>query len=58
MLFPLTSSPFTDAIQQHCAEPSEHINQGIYDLSGRRLDNTRPLSKGIYIMQGRKVVVR
>ena len=58
MLFPLTSSPFTDAIQQHCAEPSEHINQGVYDLSGRRLDNTRPLSKGIYIMQGRKVVVR
>ncbi len=31
---------------------------GIYDLQGRRIENTTNLTKGVYIINGRKVVVK
>jgi hypothetical protein len=44
------------AVSMPTAAPLAHPNT-IYDLSGRRLDDSR-LPKGIYIFQGRKLVVR
>lgn len=39
-----------------------HLNSGVYDLSGRRvadsLDAARRLPRGIYIVNGRKIVVK
>ncbi|MBQ9362906.1 MAG: hypothetical protein IJT97_05715 [Bacteroidaceae bacterium] len=61
MLFPLTASQISTAIEdvtETIASPTTLSDNYIYDLSGRRLDNSRPLHKGIYIIQGRKVVVK
>ena len=59
MLFPLTASQQPSAIKElttsAAASPSA---ASAYDLSGRRLDSRHQLPKGIYIIQGRKVVVR
>jgi O-glycosyl hydrolase len=59
MLFPLTAPQLTNAIEElthnsAATSPSPHV----YDLSGRRLADGRRLSKGLYIIQGQKVVVR
>ena len=39
------------------AFPREGLDGACYDLSGRRIDNSQRLPKGIYIIGGRKVVV-
>lgn len=57
MLFPLTSPQLINGIEQHVADSPIPTSQGIYDLSGRRIDNNSTLSKGIYIVNGKKVVV-
>ena len=57
MLFPLTSPQLINGIDQHLVASPVSTSQGIYDLSGRRIDNNQPLSKGIYIVNGKKVVV-
>ena len=61
MLFPLAAPQQTDAIDE-LPMSSDMIatsnNQIIYDLSGRRIDNHRSLPKGLYIVNGRKMVVR
>ncbi|MBR5803665.1 MAG: CotH kinase family protein [Bacteroidaceae bacterium] len=36
----------------------ENNTQTIYDLSGRKMDSERTLQKGIYIINGNKVVIR
>lgn len=45
-----------DSVPVVPAADSERENEGIYDLQGRRLTGT-PLQKGIYIVNGRKVVI-
>lgn len=61
MLFPLTTPQQPDAIEELRANPapaSRAVDSSAYDLSGRRLAGSRRLSKGIYIVRGRKVVLR
>ena len=54
MLFPLTASQQTDGIADlQVAE--RHADNAVYDLLGRR---TTAVGRGIYIVRGRKVVVR
>jgi len=60
MLFPLTATQQPDAIEEVIVSRDATNPSGdapVYDLSGRRLGNSRQLPKGIYIVQGRKVVV-
>ncbi|MDE6000485.1 MAG: T9SS type A sorting domain-containing protein, partial [Bacteroidaceae bacterium] len=64
MLFPLTTPQVPDCIEdvQTDATRSQTVtNLNIYDLTGRRVasDNTGKanLAKGIYIMNGKKVVI-
>ena len=60
MLFPLSASPSPDAIKEIPA-PQDVISVAsdkyVYDLSGRRIDKSQ-LRKGIYIIGGKKVVIR
>ena len=61
MLFPLTASTQPDAIEEITTNLTPAFNSSaasVYDLSGRRFANSRQLPKGIYIIQGRKMVVR
>ena len=37
---------------------SSNINPQLYDLSGRKMQQNTTLRRGIYIQQGRKIVVR
>ena len=54
MLFPLTASQQPDGIVDlQVAEC--HADNAVYDLLGRR---TTAVGRGIYIVRGRKVVVR
>ena len=39
-------------------ETAEGTNKVIYDLSGRRIDNSSRLQKGIYIVNGKKIHIR
>jgi O-glycosyl hydrolase len=62
MLFPLTAPAESTGItplNSHRHSPSlrEGLEGSTYDLSGRRLNNGQPLTKGIYIRDGRKVVI-
>ena len=61
MLFPLSATQLNDAIEEipmnSDMKPISTDNQ-VYDFSGRRVDNSRTLSKGIYIVNRRKLVVR
>ncbi|MBO4811883.1 MAG: RICIN domain-containing protein [Prevotella sp.] len=61
MLFPLSALQQTDAIAELTTHPAPAFSPSsafIYDLSGRRYATGCKLPKGIYIVQGRKVVVR
>ena len=59
MLFPLTASQQPSAIKELTTSAATSPSAAsAYDLSGRRLDSRHQLPKGIYIIQGRKVVVR
>jgi hypothetical protein len=54
MLFPLTAAQQPDGIADlQVAE--RHADNAVYDLLGRR---TTAVGRGIYIVRGRKVVVR
>ncbi len=55
----MAARPNTDytAIQAINAETPTATPQGIYDLSGRRIENGK-LTRGIYIINGRKVLVK
>lgn len=44
------------AIDRIVSEPSRKAVKGIYDLQGRRLSSSDSLKKGIYIIDGKKVV--
>ena len=61
MLFPLSATQLNDAIEEipmnSDMKPISTDNQ-VYDFSGRRVYNSRTLSKGIYIVNRRKLVVR
>ena len=61
MLFPLAAPQQQNSIEETLI-PSDvtatATSKKIYDLSGRRIDNRQSLSKGIYIVRGKKVVVR
>ena len=61
MLFPLAAPQQQNSIEETLM-PSDvtatATSKKIYDLSGRRIDNCQSLSKGIYIVRGKKVVVR
>jgi O-glycosyl hydrolase len=61
MLFPLAAPQQQNSIEETLM-PSDvtatATSKKIYDLSGRRIDNRQSLSKGIYIVRGKKVVVR
>lgn len=52
----------TSGIQQTENEPATKRSEDIYDLSGRKIINQssslKTLPKGIYIVGGRKVVVK
>ena len=54
MLFPLTASQQPDGIMA-IKGAERNTDDAIYDLQGRRVSSVK---KGIYIVQGRKVVVR
>ena len=60
MLFPLAAPQQQNSIEETLM-PSDvtatATSKKIYDLSGRRIDNRQSLSKGIYIVRGKKVVV-
>ena len=65
MLFPLTdpqTATGIDDVQMTAQRRNAQAAKQIYDLSGRRIRTSLPedgsLSKGIYIIGGRKVVVR
>ncbi|MBR2154513.1 MAG: hypothetical protein IJ901_07865 [Bacteroidaceae bacterium] len=59
MLFPLTAPQLSTAIEDVAEEvPAAQRTTSVYDLSGRRLSADRPLSKGIYIVDGKKVMVK
>jgi len=61
MLFPLQAVSQADAIEELPIERQKMLvpaNQQFYDLSGRRIDSSMQLGKGIYIVNGKKVVVR
>ncbi len=60
MLFPLSASPSPDAIKEIPATQdviTVASDKYVYDLSGRRIDKSQ-LRKGIYIIGGKKVVIR
>ncbi len=62
MLFPLTAPAESTGItplNSHRHSPSlrEGLEGSTYDLSGRRINDRLPLTKGIYIRDGRKVVI-
>ena len=60
MLFPLNSKQAPNAIEELTAShktASPTTDDAVYDLSGRRVNDSRHLPKGIYIIRGRKVVV-
>ena len=63
MLMPLTASEATDGIKEISQTPgdtfanSTSTNDTYFDLSGRRIPRTQ-LQKGIYIINGQKVVIR
>ena len=51
--------PGTSGINAAAADDAQHFDVRIYDLSGRRIDApTSALKKGIYVVGGRKVVVK
>ncbi len=52
-----TGTDFT-AIEGLEADAPVTTSQGIFDLSGRRMSNSTPLQRGIYIINGKKVMVR
>ena len=61
MLFPLSATQQTNGIEEISCNLTSHLSpltSQIYDLSGRRIDNRQSLTKGIYIVRGKKVVVR
>ena len=61
MLFPLNAAQQVDidAIGELPATPLHpSAANTVYDLSGRRLGSATPPTSGIYIVNGRKVVVR
>jgi hypothetical protein len=49
-------SPFDTSIGENVTRKLSN-SQSIYDLSGRRL-HTQPTEKGLYIMNGRKIIVK
>lgn len=57
-------SAFTDEygnitiVQGVPSDDDAYSNEDLYDLSGRRLDNQQTLSRGIYIRNGHKVLIR
>ena len=53
MLFPLTSAPETDGIEE-VEDGKRMTDNSLYDLQGRKVKTTA--TKGIYIVNGRKVV--
>ena len=61
MLFPLSATQQTNGIEEISRNLTSHLSpltSQIYDLSGRRIDNRQSLPKGIYIVRGKKVVIR
>ena len=51
--------PGTSGINAAAADDAQHFDVRIYDLSGRRIDApASALKKGIYVVGGRKVVVK
>jgi O-glycosyl hydrolase len=61
MLFPLSATQQTNGIEELSRKLTSLLSpltSQIYDLSGRRIDNRQSLTKGIYIVRGKKVVVR
>ena len=63
MLVPLSTAQQGTAIRDIAITPdgsspdTQNADSRCYDLSGRRIDNSQRLPKGIYIIGGRKVVV-
>ncbi|MBP5380301.1 MAG: C10 family peptidase [Bacteroidaceae bacterium] len=56
--FRLYMTSDADAIEEIAADNRRtSVQQGVYDLSGRRIVNSK-LQKGIYIIDGKKVVIR
>lgn len=50
-------SSFT-AIRSIETSPKETINKGTYTLSGVRVDNSKTLRPGVYIQDGKKIVIK
>ncbi len=50
-------NPETDGIIPIAHETNSDPAKGIYDLNGRRLTNNKPLQKGIYIIDGQRIVI-
>ena len=58
-LYVTTEADLAAGIEQVAAEPVEPVKKGVYSLSGQWLgDSTDGLSRGVYIVNGRKLVMK
>ena len=49
----------TTAINEHEFNESHELSGAIYDLQGRKIANgQKPTAKGLYIVNGKKVVIK
>ncbi len=46
------------SVENITVEPSDKGKTGIFDLQGRRIPSVSPLSKGVYIVNGKKIVIK
>lgn len=54
----LSTDPDFDAIRDINASTRIHENQNIYDLSGRVVNSSTSMKKGVYVVGGKKVIVK
>jgi len=58
-LIPMNSRQQTDGIIERHSTPACHQrNTGTYDLTGRRVCDKAPLPKGVFIKNGKKIIIR
>jgi hypothetical protein len=63
MLFPLSSPQVIDGIDERMSTDEDVVNGKwsngkCYDLSGRHISVSSMLPKGVYIINGKKIVVK
>ena len=46
------------SVENITIDPSDKGKTGIFDLQGRKIPSVGPLSKGVYIVNGKKIVIK